>query len=274
MEFLILLVIGFGIYYLISKNIKEEREEREGERKQERIDSAREQRDKLKQQEAEKLAENIAMIRAAILPHSRALAVKYNQMIYKDDYGNFILDEWIRETDYFIENVLLKDNAIRVFLSGGRGSYKLTPSFNIVNKLVFDVASEAHIRMNGDASGEYVEIDELTGEEFELYCVSILNKCGWDAKNTKSTGDQGIDIIGRINGITAVFQCKRYSQPVGNSAVQEVIAGKTFAKAQVAAVVTNSTFTKSARQLAQAANIFLLHHTELEEFSEMIFSEE
>jgi len=46
--------------------------------------------------------------------------------------------------------------------------------------------------------------------------------------------------------------------------VQEVIAGREFEKADIAAVVSNSTFTKSAKQLAGAANVLLLHHAELD----------
>jgi restriction system protein len=66
-----------------------------------------------------------------------------------------------------------------------------------------------------------------------------------------------------LNGTTLVVQCKLYSSPVGNKAVQEVIAGRAFENADMAAVVSNMAFTKSARVLAQQAGVDLLHHDEL-----------
>lgn len=67
-----------------------------------------------------------------------------------------------------------------------------------------------------------------------------------------------------LSGVTAVVvQCKLYSQAVGNGAVQEALAGKAFAKAHIAAVVSNSVFTRKAHELATATGVMLLHHTEL-----------
>ena len=70
-------------------------------------------------------------------------------------------------------------------------------------------------------------------------------------------------MIATAESITVVGQCKFYSNPVGNSAVQEAIAGREFQKADYAFVVTNSKFTPSAKSLAAASNVLLLHHSEL-----------
>lgn len=45
--------------------------------------------------------------------------------------------------------------------------------------------------------------------------------------------------------------------PVGNNAVQEAFAGKSFYVCHVAVVMTNSTFTDSARQLASQLGVIL-----------------
>ena len=84
---------------------------------------------------------------------------------------------------------------------------------------------------------------------------------------TQACGDQGIDVIAQHGNVKAVFQCKKYSQPVGNAAVQEIIAGKAFEQAHVAAVVSNATFTPSATQLASTTGVFLLHISELPQFA-------
>jgi len=87
---------------------------------------------------------------------------------------------------------------------------------------------------------------------------------------TQASGDQGIDVIATRDNVKAVLQCKKYSQPVGNAAVQEIIAGKQFEQADIAAVVSNNSYTQSAKQLANAAGVHLLHYAELEQFAEKV----
>ena len=110
----------------------------------------------------------------------------------------------------------------------------------------------------------------MTAREFENYCISLLNKNGWTASNTRVSGDQGVDIFASFGNIKVVFQCKMYAKPVGNKAVQEIIAGKNFAKVDIAAVVSNQGFTISAKQLAEETRVHLLHYSDLAEFSKKL----
>ena len=71
-------------------------------------------------------------------------------------------------------------------------------------------------------------------------------------------------MIAELAGTKAVFQCKLYSQPVGNKAVQEAAAGRIHYGAQFAAVVSNVAFTPSATQLAASNRILLVHFSELD----------
>jgi len=80
---------------------------------------------------------------------------------------------------------------------------------------------------------------------------------------TPKTGDQGADIVIKYDEMTGVVQCKLYSQPVGNAAVQEVIAAREYYQAAIAIVVSNANYTASARQLAGIANVALLHHDDI-----------
>jgi restriction system protein len=97
---------------------------------------------------------------------------------------------------------------------------------------------------------------------------SIFKKYNWDVHLTKASGDQGADVVAKLNGLKIVLQCKYYSQPVGNKAVQEVYAAKDFYGANIAAVVTNSSYTKSAKQLAHSLKVILFHHDDLPQFLE------
>lgn len=107
-------------------------------------------------------------------------------------------------------------------------------------------------------------IDLMKGQEFERYCANLLIAYGFkNIEVTKGSGDQGVDIIGYYNGHKYAIQCKRYSKKLGNSPIQEVVAGKNFYKCQGAIVVTNNYFTDGAIQLAKANNVELWDRSKL-----------
>lgn len=98
----------------------------------------------------------------------------------------------------------------------------------------------------------------MSGEQFELFVRDQLVQKGYsNVETTPRSGDMGADLLVSQNGKTIVIQCKRCSSPVGVSAVQEVLGTKSFYKANEAWVVTDSTFTKAARQLARSARVRL-----------------
>lgn len=115
-----------------------------------------------------------------------------------------------------------------------------------------------------------VDVESLDPVQFEHFCADALRNDGWDARVTQASGDQGIDVIASYGNVKAVFQCKKYAQPVGNGAVQEIAAGKQFERADIAAVVSNATFTPSAKQLASTTGVHLLHYSELQGFAEKL----
>lgn len=112
-----------------------------------------------------------------------------------------------------------------------------------------------------------MDLTTLTPIEYEHFCRSQMHLEGWFARPTPATGDQGADVICEYGDFRAVIQCKLYSQPVGNAAVQEAISARIFYGADLAAVVTNAGFTKSATQLASKAKVALLNHVQLREWA-------
>jgi len=103
--------------------------------------------------------------------------------------------------------------------------------------------------------------------DYEKHCALELEKTGWGTRLTVATGDQGADVIAHRDGKVLVLQCKLYSSPVGNDAVQQVIAARHFQSADLAAVVSNQPFTKAAKQLAGVSGVHLLHHEQLASFT-------
>lgn len=107
----------------------------------------------------------------------------------------------------------------------------------------------------------------MSSYEYEKYCARLLSDNNWSADVTSQSCDQGIDIIARKGSRLLAVQCKLYnSNSVGNKAVQEIYAGKGYKDANEAIVITNSTFTKSAKQLARKLNVKLMHHDELQRY--------
>lgn len=103
-----------------------------------------------------------------------------------------------------------------------------------------------------------VEVDEMEGHDFEVYCSRLLRMRGFDeVEVTKSSGDFGVDILAQKEGVTYAIQCKRYEGLVGVKAVQEAYAGRDYYDRMVGAVLTNQYFTKPAIEAAEKLKILL-----------------
>lgn len=102
-----------------------------------------------------------------------------------------------------------------------------------------------------------LDIDEMSGEEFEDYLIKWFGSKGLTAIKTKVTGDQGIDILLNNTYEKIGIQCKRWKNKVGNSAIQEAFAGAKFYKCDKALVITSNYFTKEAIQLSTQIGVEL-----------------
>ena len=99
---------------------------------------------------------------------------------------------------------------------------------------------------------------KASGYDYEYKCADFLRSHGFiNVEQTKLSGDQGIDIIAVKNDKRYGIQCKYYANPVSNKAVQEAYSGAGFYGCDIAAVMTNSTFTKSAKELAENLGVEL-----------------
>lgn len=101
-------------------------------------------------------------------------------------------------------------------------------------------------------------MDAMTGQEFELFCAELLKKCRFiNIQITPGTGDQGVDILATKESVKYAIQCKCYATPLGNTPIQEVYAGKSFYGCHVGVVMTNTTFTTGAKELAEKTGVLL-----------------
>ncbi len=198
--------------------------------------------------------------------HMRTLRAQVSQRQVTDAYGNVDTSKATEQVNYFILNVIL-----RQFREAGfdptryaNDAVEMLAVFKRVTALMIE-----DIRRDPSHNLESVH----TGVEYEQFCRQLLEDAGWVVMTTPVTGDQGADLIASKGNSRVVFQCKFYSSAVGNKAVQEAFAAKAFQRADFAVVVSNASYTSSARQLAQTNGVFLVHHESLSSMEEILGSD-
>jgi hypothetical protein len=201
---------------------------------------------------------------------------KKKQLIYVDDYGDEVTDDWDREIKKFTNK---RFYALVDYYKSNIDQFYWDRDERDVLDIDLDIDFDIDLILSYYEIEKEFEQEEGEGftsddpYEYEEFIAESLRNLGWDATATSGSGDQGADVIARKEGYTLVVQCKLYSQPVGNKAVQEVHAAKGYYEADIAIVVTNASYTKSARQLSDSLDIYLLHDEELSMFDDAIFTE-
>lgn len=228
---------------LAEKEKQEKEAELEEKRKAEALKVEKEQKrvEKEKQKRIQRIIdENIAV-----------LGDKYKQKVYVDDYGVIRTKAFEKDLSYFVNNMFEFEKWVK--------------TSNSFIRLVLSTQEKENIKANILKRLSKIKPQKSNENpfEFEEQCALILCKSGWEAEATRKSGDQGVDVVATKNGIKVVLQCKLYSHPVGNKAVQEVFTGKTFYNADFAAVVSNNEYTPQARELAENCGVLLLSVSDL-----------
>ena len=222
--------------------------------------------------------------------YGEKLALKMGQLLYTDGYGDICFDDWNRELHRFVERRLYMigeylltsiPKKYQEYAEQLEMGYQLNvnivePGYS-VSDVVEELASDIALDVNqyydkqceNHIDGELDNIDNPY--DYERAISKEFISLGWESYVTSGSGDQGADVIAEKNGIKLIVQCKLYSSPVGNKAVQEVAAAGGYYKGDITAVITNNEFTKSARQLAESLGVYLLHHSQIGDLDEVLF---
>ena len=127
--------------------------------------------------------------------------------------------------------------------------------------------TESFFEGSTDSLPEIDKIDEMDGRTFELFTGDLLFRNGFENITvTQASYDFGVDVIAEKDDVKYAIQCKRYNGPIGVSAVQEVIASKSLHDCHVACVLTNSSFTPAAVELAKKNLVILWDRKKLQKF--------
>jgi restriction system protein len=181
-----------------------------------------------------------------------ALVRRRAQLIWTDAYGMPQVEKWEKEKYRFIEQ------HIEPYLASSERKTLQRERPKIAWLI------ETHVNAAAQSQPAFRNFfDNMTPTEFELFCAEQLRQAKWNARVTRQSGDQGVDIVAEKDGIRVVIQCKLYAKPVGNKSVQEVVAARGHEQAHYGIVVSNNRYTPAAEQLASTNRILLLHYSEL-----------
>ena len=113
-------------------------------------------------------------------------------------------------------------------------------------------------RRRGNSRPSLYQVDNMTGLEFEKYVVKLLKSQGYKYVRLTEKYDLGVDIIAEKDGIRWGIQVKRYSGLVKADAVRQAVTALRRYRCDRAMVITNSSFSQTAKELASSNDCVLL----------------
>ncbi len=172
----------------------------------------------------------------------------------KRDYGGINdVEEINLETSSELSEELKK--RVKGLLESGKNKKEIIDSLlslgyskKEINKLIISITKISKAE----------DLYPLTGQAFEDFLEKLFNYLGYLSIKTKTSGDQGGDLVLEKGKDKIVVQAKNFCDNlVSNKAIQEVFASKSYYNCNKAMVVTTSRFTKSAKELAEKNDIEL-----------------
>lgn len=125
--------------------------------------------------------------------------------------------------------------------------------------LSFYIDEREHEVTYNSISVTTISFSKLNGSDFERLLYRLYEAMGYSVQLSGKTGDQGGDLIVTKNQERILIQAKCYNNStVGNSAVQEAVAARNYYDCNRAAVVTTSSFTREATELAKTNGVELI----------------
>ena len=190
---------------------------------------------------------------AIIEKNFKVVAGAYRKSVTSNAFGKKNYDKFLPQLqEYFEDNSKIVDRLDREF--------GVEVEFNEGGLDKYIAIIETKIK-ESDSRFDYS--DEMDPYDYEHLCAEEFKKNKWDAEATQGSSDQGVDVIAKKDTRTLVAQCKRFMKPVGNKAVQEIVAGMKYYEATEGVVIAPNGYTNSAKNLAEANNIKLIHHSEI-----------
>lgn len=191
------------------------------------------------------------VLRDALMAHKPQLISNLRKSYVVNEYGTIEKDVRDAEIERFLKSVKLFAKANGVGLSKVLGYVKAWATREINSTTIKTPLPE-------------------NGLDFEYWVADRLNERNWQAQVTQGSGDQGVDVVAKVDSLRLAIQCKLYTGSVGNKAVQEVLAGMSFFDLDRGVIISTGKYTKSAVALANKNQILLLTPEDIPYLSEFL----
>ncbi len=122
--------------------------------------------------------------------HLTALSIRKQQLVTKDAYGNIVDKDWTKELNYFIDSTLSR----KPWVLKEYSRQDIIDTIEDKMTLILSVKRKKNVKTyKKDGIKKYNRL--LVGQEYEELCHYLLKESGWEVRNTKASGDQGVDLI-------------------------------------------------------------------------------
>ncbi|MGW1195448.1 restriction endonuclease [Streptomyces sp. NPDC002536] len=107
------------------------------------------------------------------------------------------------------------------------------------------------------------DVDKMSGTEFEELVAELCRRDGCsEVRRVGGTGDQGVDVVGRLpDGRAMVVQCKRYApkSSIASREMRDLLGSKVHFGADVAVFVTTTRLSGPSAGFARTNGIIAIH---------------
>lgn len=108
----------------------------------------------------------------------------------------------------------------------------------------------------------------MDGVGFERELGGLFRAMGYGVRRTPTSGDQGVDLVLRKNGVTIVVQCKAHKNVVGPAVARELFGSMVAFRAKAAILACTGGFTKGVHEFVKGKPIRLLDASAIAKMAE------
>jgi Holliday junction resolvasome RuvABC ATP-dependent DNA helicase subunit len=157
---------------------------------------------------------------------------------------------------------LLEELADRAGLFGRDSTHQITAAEMRKTLTFLGVPS-----INLSAVNIETRLQDLPPLDFEAFVGRLFEALGYEVDRTPGTGDHGLDLLMRKDGLFEVVQCKRWAGNVGEGVVRDFYGALVHSGARSGFLITTGQFTPAAKAFASGKPIRLMDLNDLIELA-------
>ena len=131
-----------------------------------------------------------------------------------------------------------------------------------------------NIQNGQNERGGVKENSNIKENEYELDINNMFKRLGYEILDIPTSEYHGVDLILSKNNEKIVVQVKQYDDKITDFSVHEILTAKEYYKADKARIITNSSFSSNAVDLAVKNNVDLWDGKKLRDIIKILQNKE